>query len=87
MVIEVDDEPGENVRDDIRKLKWVRWTHRLDQGVRVMSRFARRPPSALCRLENMYSSLAVAIRDAEAQKKSLGTLALETESRDQSPPG
>jgi L-serine dehydratase len=31
MVIEVDQEPGENVRDDIRKLKWVRWTHRLDK--------------------------------------------------------
>lgn len=34
----------------------------------------------------MYSSLAVAIRDAEAQKKSLGVLALETESRDQARP-
>jgi len=34
----------------------------------------------------MYSSLAAAIRDAEAQNKSLGTLALETESRDQARP-
>jgi L-serine dehydratase len=34
----------------------------------------------------MYSSLAAAIRDAEAQKKSLGMLALETESRDQARP-
>jgi L-serine dehydratase len=34
----------------------------------------------------MYSSLAAAIRDAEAQKKSLGVLALETESRDQARP-
>ena len=34
----------------------------------------------------MYSSLAAAIRDAEAQRKSLGTLALETESRDQARP-
>jgi L-serine dehydratase len=31
----------------------------------------------------VYSSLALAIKDAEAQKKSLGVLALETESRDQ----
>jgi len=31
----------------------------------------------------VYSSLAVAIRDAESQQKTLGTLALETESRDQ----
>ena len=31
MVIEVDEQPGENVRDDIRKLTWVRWTHRLDK--------------------------------------------------------
>ena len=31
MVIEVDEEPGENVRNDIRKLSWVRWTHRLDK--------------------------------------------------------
>ena len=29
MVIEVDDEPGEHVRDAIRALGWVRWTHRL----------------------------------------------------------
>jgi L-serine dehydratase len=34
----------------------------------------------------MYSSLAAAIRDAESQKKSLGVLALETESRDQARP-
>jgi L-serine dehydratase len=34
----------------------------------------------------MYSSLMAAIRDAEAQKKSLGVLALETESRDQARP-
>jgi L-serine dehydratase len=34
----------------------------------------------------MYSSLAVAIRDAESQRKSLGVLALETESRDQARP-
>lgn len=34
----------------------------------------------------MYSSLAAAIRDAEAQRKSLGVLALETESRDQARP-
>ena len=34
----------------------------------------------------MYSSLAAAIKDAEAQKKSLGVLALETESRDQARP-
>jgi L-serine dehydratase len=34
----------------------------------------------------MYSSLAAAIRDAEAQGKSLGVLALETESRDQARP-
>jgi L-serine dehydratase len=31
MVIEVDEKPGENVRDEIRKLSWVRWTHRLDK--------------------------------------------------------
>jgi L-serine dehydratase len=31
MVIEVDEQPGENVRDDIKKLAWVRWTHRLDK--------------------------------------------------------
>jgi L-serine dehydratase len=34
----------------------------------------------------LYSSLAAAIRDAEAQRKSLGVLALETESRDQARP-
>ena len=34
----------------------------------------------------MYTSLATAIRDAEAQGKSLGQLALETESRDQARP-
>ncbi|MEP6836107.1 MAG: L-serine ammonia-lyase, iron-sulfur-dependent subunit beta, partial [Gemmatimonas sp.] len=28
MVIEVDDQPGENVRDAIRSLKWVRWAFR-----------------------------------------------------------
>jgi L-serine dehydratase len=31
MVIEVDDPPGEEVRDRIRELPWVRWTHRLDK--------------------------------------------------------
>ena len=31
MVIEVDDAPGEHVRDHIRALPWVRWTHRLDK--------------------------------------------------------
>jgi L-serine dehydratase len=34
----------------------------------------------------VYSSLAAAIKDAEAQQKSLGILALETESRDQARP-
>ena len=34
----------------------------------------------------MYSSLAAAIKDAEAQHKGLGVLALETESRDQARP-
>ncbi len=34
----------------------------------------------------MYSSLATAIKDAEAQNKSLGVLALEVESRDQARP-
>jgi len=29
MVIEVDDPPGEVVREHIRALPWVRWTHRL----------------------------------------------------------
>lgn len=31
MVIEVDDQPGENVRDTIRGLDWVRWAFRLDK--------------------------------------------------------
>ena len=31
MVIEVDDPPAEDVRDHIRALPWVRWTHRLDR--------------------------------------------------------
>jgi L-serine dehydratase len=31
MVIEVDDPPDEEVRDNIRGLSWVRWTHRLDK--------------------------------------------------------
>ena len=31
MVIEVDDQPGENVRDAIRQLEWVRWAFRLDK--------------------------------------------------------
>lgn len=31
MVIEVDEAPGEEVRDHIRALPWVRWTHRLDK--------------------------------------------------------
>ncbi|MBC7673286.1 MAG: L-serine ammonia-lyase, iron-sulfur-dependent, subunit beta [Polaromonas sp.] len=31
MVIETDDEPGENVRDEIRGLAWVRWAFRLDK--------------------------------------------------------
>ncbi|HVZ48128.1 MAG TPA: L-serine ammonia-lyase, iron-sulfur-dependent subunit beta [Gemmatimonadaceae bacterium] len=31
MVIEVDDAPGESVREHIRALPWVRWTHRLDK--------------------------------------------------------
>ena len=31
MVIEVDDQPGENVRDAIRSLNWVRWAFRLDK--------------------------------------------------------
>jgi L-serine dehydratase len=30
MVIEVDEQPDEKVRDDIRALPWVRWTFRLD---------------------------------------------------------
>jgi L-serine dehydratase len=31
MVIEVDDVPGEAVRDEIRALPWVRWAFRLDK--------------------------------------------------------
>jgi L-serine dehydratase len=31
MVIEVDEQPGEQVRDDIRALSWVRWAYRLDR--------------------------------------------------------
>jgi len=31
MVIEVDERPSESVRDAIRGLSWVRWTHRLDK--------------------------------------------------------
>jgi L-serine dehydratase len=31
MVIEVDDQPGESVRDAIRSLDWVRWAFRLDK--------------------------------------------------------
>ena len=31
MVIEVDEAPAEEVRDHIRALPWVRWTHRLDK--------------------------------------------------------
>lgn len=31
MVIEVDEAPGEQVRDDLRALPWVRWTHRIDK--------------------------------------------------------
>jgi L-serine dehydratase len=31
MVIEVDDAPGEPVRDEIRTLPWVRWAFRLDK--------------------------------------------------------
>ncbi len=29
MVIEVDEQPNEKVRDDLRALPWVRWTHRI----------------------------------------------------------
>ena len=32
MVIEVDEQPDEKVRDDIRTLPWVRWVFRLDKG-------------------------------------------------------
>lgn len=31
MVIEIDDSPGEGVRDEIRALPWVRWAFRLDK--------------------------------------------------------
>jgi hypothetical protein len=31
MVIELDEQPGENVRDTIRSLPWVRWAFRLDK--------------------------------------------------------
>jgi L-serine dehydratase len=31
MVIEVDERPGEEVRDDIRALPWVKWAFRLDK--------------------------------------------------------
>ncbi|MFL5574678.1 MAG: L-serine ammonia-lyase, iron-sulfur-dependent subunit beta [Gemmatimonadaceae bacterium] len=31
MVIEIDDVPGEEVRDEIRALPWVRWAFRLDK--------------------------------------------------------
>lgn len=31
MVIECDDPPGEALRDEIRKLEWVRWARRLDR--------------------------------------------------------
>jgi L-serine dehydratase len=31
MAIEVDERPDENVRDAIRALPWVRWSHRLDK--------------------------------------------------------
>jgi L-serine dehydratase len=31
MVIEVDEQPDENVRSDIRSLSWVRWAFRLDK--------------------------------------------------------
>ena len=31
MVIEVDEQPNEQVRDDLRALPWVRWTHRIDK--------------------------------------------------------
>ena len=31
MVIEVDEPPGEGVRDEIRALRWVRWAFRLDK--------------------------------------------------------
>ena len=31
MVIEVDERPNEQVRDDLRALPWVRWTHRIEK--------------------------------------------------------
>jgi len=31
MVIEIDDEPSEEVRDEVRRLSWVRWAFRLDK--------------------------------------------------------
>ncbi len=31
MVIEIDEAPGEGVRDEIGRLPWVRWAHRLDK--------------------------------------------------------
>jgi len=31
MVIEVDEQPSEKIRDELRALPWVRWTHRLDK--------------------------------------------------------
>ena len=31
MVIEIDEAPGERVRDEIRALPWVRWAFRLDK--------------------------------------------------------
>ena len=31
LVIELDEQPGENVRDTIRALAWVRWAFRLDK--------------------------------------------------------
>ncbi len=31
MVIEIDEHPGESVRDEIRTLPWVRWAFRLDK--------------------------------------------------------
>jgi L-serine dehydratase len=30
-VIELDDEPGADVRDQVRQLPWVRWAFRLDK--------------------------------------------------------
>jgi L-serine dehydratase len=31
MAIEIDEQPGEAVRDEIRALPWVRWAYRLDK--------------------------------------------------------